>query len=228
MAKVIGGLFSLFGYFCVASVVTVGACVGYLFSNGVLSSEKLDRIAAVLQGVSVPEHKTDEAPKPKDANYEQMSYEERRQLRALDQRQLEMREQSLRSGLAQAQFERKQLEEERDRYTLMQNEYKDQLASLRNSALSAGRENVRLIWENIKPKQAKQQILQMIAADETNEVVAILTAMPIGKRAKIISEFKDPDDVKKMDDILRRVRTAAAEVSVLDAVEQQTAPKSQP
>jgi hypothetical protein len=226
MGRLLGAFFSLFGYFCVATMVTLGAGVGYLCSTGVLDSAKVAKIVAVVQGIDSSDHKTDDANKPKDDNHEQMSYEERRQLRALDARQLEMREQALRSGLAQAQFERKQLEEERDRYALLQNEYKDQLASLRNSALSAGRENVRLIWENIRPKQAKEQILLMIAADETNEVVAILSAMPIGKRAKIISEFKDPDDVKKMDDILRRVRTAAAEVSVIDAIEKQATEKN--
>ena len=226
MGRLLGACFSLFGYFCVATMVTLGAGVGYLCSTGVLDSAKVTKILAVVQGIDSSDHKTDDANKPKDDNHEQMSYEERRQLRALDARQLEMREQALRGGLAQAQFERKQLEEERDRYALLQNEYKDQLASLRNSALSAGRENVRLIWENIRPKQAKEQILLMIAADETNEVVAILSAMPIGKRAKIISEFKDPDDVKKMDDILRRVRTAAAEVSVIDAIEKQATEKN--
>jgi hypothetical protein len=226
MGKLLGGVTALFAYFCVATMVALAAGVAYLFSTSTLDSGKFSKIMAIVRGVELPDHKPDDAKKPKDANYEQMSYEERRQLRALDARQLEMREQSLRSGLAQAQFERKQLEEERDRYTLLQNEYKDQLASLRNSALSAGRDNVRLIWENIRPKQAKQQILQMVAADETNDVVAILSAMPIGKRAKIISEFKDPDEVKKMDEILRRIRTAAAEISVLDAVEQQATQKN--
>jgi hypothetical protein len=66
----------------------------------------------------------------------------------------------------------------------------------------------------------------MIAADETNEVVAILSSMPIGKRAKIISEFKDPDEVTKLGDILKRIRTAAAEISVIDAVEKQATEKN--
>jgi len=226
MGKLVGGLFALFGYFCVATMVTLGAGIGYLCSSGMLDSAKINKILAVVQGLDLTEHKADDSKNNKEDNHEQISFEERRQMRALDSRQLEMREQSLRSGLGQVQFERKQLEEERDRYTLLQNEYKDQLASLRNSALSAGRENVRLIWENIKPKQAKEQILQMIAADETNEVVAILSSMPIGKRAKIISEFRDPEDVKKMDDILRRIRTAAAEISVIDAVEKQATEKN--
>jgi hypothetical protein len=221
MGKIIGGVLALFGYFSVATMVTLIGGVAYLRFSGTLDDDKLSKIAAVMQGIELPGKQTDDEKKPDDPKAEQMSFEDRRQLRALEARQIELREQSLASGLAQIQFERKQLDEERERYTSLQTEYKDQLAALRNSALSAGRDNVRLILENMKPKQAKQQILEMIAADETNEVVAILSTMSVSKRAKIVSEFKDPDDFKKMDDILRRIRTASDQVSVIDAVEQQ-------
>ena len=55
---------------------------------------------------------------------------------------------------------------------------------------------MQLIWENIKPKQAKEQILQMIDSNEQDAVVAILTKMSISKQAKIIGEFKTPEESK--------------------------------
>ncbi len=73
-----------------------------------------------------------------------------------------------------------------------------------------------MIWENIKPKQAKEQILKMLDNQEMNEVVTILSGMPIGKRAKIVGEFKTPEETEKLDEILRLIRCGVPEVNLID------------
>ena len=87
-----------------------------------------------------------------------------------------------------------------------------------------------LIWENIKPKLAKELILKMIDADEKEEVVGIFASMPIPKQAKIVSEFKTEDEQKKLDDILRRIREGGVAVTPTGALvpDNSTADKARP
>ena len=92
---------------------------------------------------------------------------------------------------------------------------------MRSKALSTGRENVRTIWENIKPKQAKEQIMEMIDKQEMNEVVTIFVAMPIAKRAKIVSEFKTAEELQKLDEIMRLIRQGVPEVNLIDKTRSQ-------
>ncbi len=64
-------------------------------------------------------------------------------------------------------------------------------------------------------------MLQMIAAGEQADVVAILSAMPIAKRAKIIGEFKTDDESKKLEEVLRLIREGVPEVKVINQTQQQ-------
>jgi hypothetical protein len=118
--------------------------------------------------------------------------------------------------LEQVKFEQRRLLDEKQEYERLKTAFETHLAQLSDGAVASGRENVRLIWENVKPKQAKEQILQMVAAGEQEEVVAILSAMPIAKRAKIVSEFKTEEETKQFDELLRLIRKGLPETGVID------------
>jgi hypothetical protein len=91
------------------------------------------------------------------------------------------------------------------------------LQSLREGAIAAGRNNVREIWENIRPKQAKDQIVEMLKEEKgIDEVVSILTQMPIDRRAKIVGEFKTEEEKEKMTEILRLIRDGLPDVKMID------------
>ncbi len=176
---------------------------------------------ALLQGLEVTEKTPEKTAEAKDQDSEQPSYDEREKARQLHSRQLEMRELSLKSGLERIRFEQRVLTEEKDRYERLKLAFEEQLAALRDGARSSGRENIRLIWENIKPKLAKSQILEMLQAQEINEVVAILSAVPIARRAKIISEFKTSEEEAKLDEILRLIRQGVPETNLIDRTRSQ-------
>jgi len=221
MGGMLARLMTLVAYLCIASLITEVAGAVYLRVSGKLDDARIDRILAAAQGLdskeTKPEQTTDE--KPKDA--EQPSYEDREQARELQARQLEMREQALKSGLDRIRFEQSKVAREKEIYDALQNAFSTQLDALRNRSVSSGRENVRMIWENIKPKQAKEQILQMLENQELNEVVAIFSAMPISKRAKIVSEFKTQDETEKLGEILRLIRAGVPEVNLIDKTRSQ-------
>jgi hypothetical protein len=216
MGRILGMIAALIAYLSVATVLAAGAGFVYLRANGKLDEQKLARIVALLQGLEVTEKTPEKTEETKDQDSEQPSYDEREKARQLHSRQLEMRELALKSGLERIRFEQRVLTEEKDRYERLKLAFEEQLAALRDGARSSGRENIRLIWENIKPKLAKSQILEMLQAQEINEVVAILSAVPIAKRAKIISEFKTPEEEAKLDEILRLIRQGVPETNLID------------
>jgi len=208
-------------YVCVATLVAQVAAVGYLWASGKLDNRRVDQILLAARGEIQPMAQPREVTPGTDVDQEQPSYEDREQMRQLQSRQIEMREQALKSGLERIRFEQNNLTRDKDRYKALEGAFDQRLETLRSKALTAGREHVRTIWENIKPKQAKEQILEMIDKQEMNEVVAILVAMPIAKRAKIISEFKTPDELQKLDEMLRLIRQGVPEVNLIDKTRSQ-------
>ena len=136
-------------------------------------------------------------------------------------RDLELREQALDSGLQQIRAEQQKLADDKESYDRLRTAFDNQLKELNDGSQATGRENIRLIWENIKPKQAKEQILQMVQAGQQNDVVAIMSAMPISKRAKIIGEFKSEEESKKLQEILDLIRRGMPEQQVIENTQQQ-------
>ena len=221
MGGLLARLMALGAYLCVATVVAVLAGIVYLRTSGKLNNERIDRMLLVAQGLDVKEVKSEQVVGDKPNDAEQPSYEDHEQSRELQSRNLEMREQALKSGLDRIRFEQSKVAREKEIYDALENAFDTQLEALRTKALSSGRENVRMIWENIKPKQAKEQILKMLDNQEMNEVVTILSGMPIGKRAKIVSEFKTAEETQRLDEILRLIRSGVPEVNLIDKTRSQ-------
>ena len=221
MGKLLGGVGALVSYCCVASIITLVGGAAYLRSSGQLSDEKMAQVLAAAQGVSLAAPHVEPAKQEEDKSTEQPSFDEREHARELIGRQLEMREQALKTGVERIRFEQRELTEEKERYLRLKTAFDEQLASLRDGALLNGRENVRLIWEHIKPKQAKEQIMQMLEDQEITEVVSILSTMPIAKRAKIVAEFKTPEEAAKLGEILRLIRQGVPEVNLIDKTRSQ-------
>jgi hypothetical protein len=227
MGGLIRSLAALFAYFCVATLITQVSVLAYFRATGQLDDKKLTSMANVLKGI-------DPAPRPEQADKqprepeleEQPSLEDHETQNDLAARNLELREQAVKSALDRVFYEKNAMTEEKDRYELVKRTFEDQLAVLREGALSSGRESVRMIWENIKPKQAKEQILKMLDDGELNEVVTILTAMPIAKRAKIVGEFKSTDEAEKLDEILSQILAGAPEVDLIDDTTNQVKPQT--
>lgn len=215
MGRLIGAAAGLLVYFCVATVLTAAIVVGYFFTHGYLDQEKLSRIIAVARGAELAAPAVEQTAKTPQAG-EQQSLDEVERQRAVQSRLIELREQAIDANLDRVRFEQRKLSNERSQYELLQKGFTEVLDEKRNKAILAGRENMQLIWENIKPKQAKEEILQMIDSGEKNEVVAILSGISITKRARIIGEFKTAEEAAKLEEILRLIREGIPDVLPID------------
>jgi hypothetical protein len=227
MSALFGRLAGLFAYLCVATLIAQASAVVYMRATNRLDNDKIAKVVDALRGVEPPPPAETAKPDEEDPSLkEEPSLDEREANRDLVTRDLELREQSVKSGIDRMLYEKNALTQEKERYELIKRTFEEQLAAMREGALSSGRESVRLIWENIKPKQAKEQILRMLGDNQIGEVVTILTAMPIDKRAEIVSEFKAPDEVDKLDEILQQILEGVPEVGLIDETNQQVKPQA--
>jgi hypothetical protein len=215
MGRLISAGGALVVYLSVATVLTTAIVFGYLWTHGYLDGEKLNRIVEVVRGTDVVAPTVDQTVKTPQAG-EQPSIEDLEWQRAIKSRQIELREQEVDRDIEGVRFEQRKLSDEKAQYVLLKEGFEKLLAKKENQALQAGEDSMQLIWENIKPPQAKEQILQMIDANEQDEVVSILAKMDISKQARIISQFKTPEESKKLEEILRKIRQGVPDVITID------------
>ena len=203
-------------YTCVATVISaviLGVCCSRAWQ---LNREKLIQMLAVAQGVDLAAIRQQAHEDQEEPSTEQVSYSEILEARAVKSRDLELREQSLRSAVGRAEIEQRRLAEEKKHLQGLRDGFQGDLQALEKGAVAAGRDNVRRTLEAIKPKQAKVLLGQMLEQKEIDEVVALLDGMTEGKRAKIIAEFKTPDEVSQVGEVLRRIRQGMPAASMAE------------
>jgi len=205
IARVLHAATSLFLYFCAATLLAEVIILGYLWSSWELGRGKLIQMLAIAQGVDLAAEASDLSDLD-EVPPEEPSYRELIGARDTMLRDLELRELALDNALARLSTEQAQLAEDRKKVQQLRDEVQTQLAAWQEGAKATGRETVGRILESIKPKQAKDLLLEMLDNDEINDVVIMLGAMTESKRAKIIAEFKTPDETKRIGDVLRLIR----------------------
>jgi len=200
------------GYLCIATVLAAAILIGFGLSSGKLSGAKLVQLRAVLQDNSTPRGEI--AALSLDA--EQPSYDDILEKRAIDLRQIELREEIVRQNVNLVQSERAEMTAERQAFDNRKKAFDEQLLAMQNTAVVEGEENVRQTIEGIKALQAKDQIMRMLASGEMENVVSLLAAMPMNKRAKIVAEFKTPDESAKLAEILKLMGQGAPVAPVIE------------
>jgi hypothetical protein len=216
MKRLFGALSASFVYFCIGQTLALLIIVGAFVAKGHLTHDKMEQIAAVVQGVDLRDlqHSIDDARAK--SRLPQPSLEELAEARALKSRDLELREQELRNQLNLIRQEQSKLVAEADRYQRVQTDFEQRLKNLREGAVATNLENARLILENMKAKQAKEQIERMLVEGEMKQAVVLLSAMPIEKRAKIVTEFKSDKESEELAEMLRLIRAGEPEVTLID------------
>ncbi len=205
MGKLLGMFGAVMVYFCVASVITLAMLLVYAKTRGFLEPDKVATMLAVARGDALP-NKTGDAAKSVKETSKNATYEELEQFRQLRERNLELREQAMRNQRDLLAGERLKLQSAIEQFSDDKQEYAKNLIDNQDKAIQQGRDNIRQLWETVKPKLAKELMLSMIDKGELNEVAAITRDMAIVKQAKIVAEFKDDADRAKLDDLLRLLR----------------------
>jgi len=105
--------------------------------------------------------------------------------------------------------------------------FDQRLASLQSAATENSLREVQQTLEAIPSKQSKDQVMKMLADPKTpqnnpiEDVVRILKAMPLDKRKKILQEFKSPEEIEKLHEILRVIRVGGTDTELLQETRKQ-------
>ncbi len=213
---------SLFSYFCVGTVLAIGALVLILGLKGALTGERFQNMMAALYGISIPAAPAPNATATTPAATEELpSFDQLLDRRALASLHLDLRENALDKSLADLRNIEAQVRDERKRLDQWKESFDNRLAQLQTSNSDVALQELQRTLESLQPKQAKEQILKMLERGATktdkpmDDVVTILKAMPTDKRKKLLSEFKTPEDADKLSDILEQVRQGAPDSELL-------------
>lgn len=206
LGKVLQITGAIIAYLCIATLVAQAAALGWMWQQGYLAEHRLWQALAAIQGVDLTKLNREEPPPVPVEQRDQLSLEEAASLRAMSVRNLELREQALAEGLQNLDVARRRLSTDKDEYGRVRDEFRAELEAMYEESLVRGREEVRLVWENLRPRQARDQIIAMIRADEMDALVQILVTMPVRKWARIAGEFRTDEEIQMLAEILRLVR----------------------
>lgn len=227
MGRLLGALATLLVYFCAATLIAAAAMGAYVWSAWKMDRPKVLRMLSIARGLEPaepePVEEGEEERKPPGGG-EQVSYEEILERRAVRLRDLELREQALASALDEVRFQQQEVASDRQREQQRMTQFAAELKALKEGSQAGGRELVRRTLETVKPRQAKEQLFEMLQNDEIDEVVMLLANMPETRRAKILAEFKTPEENRQLAEVLRRLREGVPESSLVDKMQQPAAP----
>lgn len=221
MMKILGWIGSAVVAFCVATVISLGVLGGMLWMKGALGGDRYLAILAAVYGIP-QDGSAKKVEAGKDTNPEQPSLEAVLERRALTSLDLDLRESALDKGLQDLRSLESQIKIERDRLDLWKQSFDKRIATLETGRTEQAIVELQQAIEAMQPKQAKDQLMQILntppkSAEDTplHDVVNLLKNLPLEKRKKIYAEFKLPEEVEKLSEILREIRLGAPESELL-------------
>jgi len=224
MGKMLRLASSAFVYACIATILAQGIGLAVLAATGVLTQEKMYDVLAVAYGIDLAELEAKHQAIAMAQSTEQPAFEDIVEARAMKRLDLELREQAVENGLDDLRNLQAQLVTERKRYDDLRKSFDKNLKQLAKDTKNAALLEVQQTLEAISPKQAKEQILIMLDdddADAADSVVVIMKAMPLDKRKKLIAEFKTPEEVTKLAQILRQIRLGRPDGDIIKNTQDQ-------
>lgn len=177
----IRSIVAVFCVVCVATILTEGLGLAFLWYRGQLSADNLREIRLVLRG----ESRIEEAVAA-DTEKRQPSVDDVLRIRAMSVLDLESRERELDVLKSAAITNEDKLIAERARFEERQRAFEERLAMLLEDAQSDATEQTRAILQTLPPDSAAERLTQLTL----DEAVVLLKGMPEKSIARILGEFQ--------------------------------------
>jgi hypothetical protein len=218
MSAAIRWLGALFVAVAIGSFISLFVVLTMLWWKGALTDERLYAMLAALHGIKAP-------PPPSlaalDPNSEQPSFQQILSARTIAGLDLDLRENAIDKSLGDLRTLETQLRSESKRLDDWKTSFDKRLSDMQTAATEEALLEVQRTLEAIPPKQAKEQMMKILADPKTanddpiEDIVRILKAMPLDKRKKILQEFKTPEEVEKLHEIMRVIRLGGSDTELL-------------
>ena len=210
MGRILDGILSATLYFFAAMAIGALCIAGHLWFAWGLTPAKIRRGLAAMRG----EQQTVESSSPKlqenSEPREEPSYEAILQQRTLEYRDIELKNKMLMAYKDEIENVRQQVDYKEQIVAEKEKKLETLIAQTRREAEDAGLETVRRTLESLRPAQAKELIAEMLGRNELDDVVRLLQGMNDSKRARIIGEFRTPQEAEQIAEVLRRLREGGA------------------
>jgi hypothetical protein len=218
LAAILGQAFL---YFCVGTVIAAVVGAAMLYQKGAFSDERVLNMWAALHGIPMPGDAAATGSDSRDPE-EHPAYDDIVIKRALAAKDLELRENTLDKALGEMRTIELKIRTEQERFDRLVVSYEEKLQSLEANAADAAVLETQRTLEALPPKQAKQQLLNLLDSQPSPgiespmaAVVALVKAMPIERRRKILQEFKSQEEDDKLAEILKEILRGAPDVPFL-------------
>ncbi len=203
-------LFNLIALIAIANLLIISGLVGYLIVSGKLNSESAGKIAAVLRGEDlVPASQATSQPTSQpvaatshavaEQKAEPFSLEMLEVQQALLERERRLIEDRY-SRVKDAEFK---LLKDREAFLQKKKEFYKQVELFQKASKDEGFEKALALYSKMPPKLAKEDFMKL----DIDIVVTYLMNMSKMTAAKILKEFKTPEEQKRRQEILEKIRT---------------------
>jgi hypothetical protein len=218
---VIGRLFNVIAVLGVATLLAGGGFTGFLFGTGRLTAERLQRIAAVVRGEASPRASPTTAPASQPAGEERTepastkpaeSPEARHQHVELERLRLERATQDLvaRQRLLDQALQRIVVEQERLNGERTAKAAGDRRKQASGAAPDEGFRKELDYVSGLKPAQAKEYIVRIWQRQKA-DAARLMAAIDDSRGRRILEQFKSPEELQLMTDLLEQVRSQGTE-----------------
>jgi hypothetical protein len=232
MKAILNWLATLVVAFSVGTVISLVVLALMLWWKGALADDRVLGMLAVLQGIETPRDAI--SPRGNPANEEQPSIDQLMQRRLAASLDLDLRESAVDKTLGDLRALESQIKGERTRLDEWKVSFDQRLDALETQSADQALIEVQQALASMSPKQAKDQVLRLLAdragqADEPmDDLVAILKGMPDDKRRKIYGEFKTPDEAETLAEILRYLRLGEPDADLIRSTRSELNQQLQP
>lgn len=206
IGRLLSSAVAVLACFCLATLIAQAIMGFYVWSAWGMNTDRLEQMIAIAQGHDLAALRQKAAIEAEAVTSQQPSLAEIADARAMASRDLELREQALAQSVQQLRLDQDKYAEELAHFQQTEIAFESRLARMTESDIQEGLDQNIVMLQNMKPKQAKEQLVRMYDNKEIDDVVRLMAGMTPSKRKKISNEFRTPEDAEKLADILRRIR----------------------
>ena len=205
-------------YFSAASFLAIALAGSVLWAKGAFSGPRAFNLLAALYGLDLAEMQVQGKEVQPDESQIQIAYLNVLADRTRASLDIDLRESAIDKTLGELHNLQNNVVIQRERDQQVVGSFERRLKDYQTLNDDARLREVQVMLENMKSKQAKDSLMAMVAdnADDTRDVVLLLTSMASDKQKKVIAEFKTPEEKATMDRLLAEIRRGTAENELLD------------
>ncbi len=226
ISRLIRGMTLLAMCFVVGTLIAQSMIFAYVWKSWNMNDDKVTQMMAIARGREMVAVAREELRRQEEIAPEQPSFEEIIQVRAGKNRNMELREQALDLGVAELRTQQNKQNRESASFKDTRGAFEKKLAELQQFEESNGLQENIVMLQNMKPEQAKIQLIRIYESGQVDQAVMLVAGMEAMKRKKITGVFVSEDDEKILEDILRRIRlgtpVALLAEQTLDELQKQT------